>query len=92
MGVLGVEPPASVYVSLVGARGAVLGVSYEHTIRSRVKPFDRDAILLREVLVREWVGDPHAVLKPLLNELWQAAGYARCLDYDEQGAWKPNTQ
>ena len=27
--------------------------------------------------------------KPLLYALWQAFGMPRCLDYDEQGEWKP---
>jgi schlafen family protein len=88
MGVLDIEPPASLYVSFIGARSGVLGVSHEHTIYNQVRPFDRDVILLREVLVREWVGDPHIVLNPLLNELWQTAGFSRCLDYDDQGNWK----
>jgi hypothetical protein len=32
---------------------------------------------------------PVAVLKPILDHLWQAAGLERCFDYDEQGQWSP---
>jgi hypothetical protein len=31
--------------------------------------------------------DTKVVLRPLLNALWQAAGYSRCLDFTEAGAW-----
>jgi hypothetical protein len=88
---IAVELPASIFVSLLDAKGVVLGISqklrfyHDHY----PKPFDRDNLLLREVLVTEWEGDPGDILKPLLDELWQAAGLARCFDYDDQGKWKP---
>jgi len=51
--------------------------------------FDRDNVLFRDVLLTDWDGDVRVILKPLLDELWQAAGLARCLDYDNQGNWHP---
>jgi hypothetical protein len=89
---LGVEPPASVFVSLLGAQNATLAISQqlEFSRGLEPKPFDRDAVLLREVLLTTWQGDAEKLLKPLLDELWQAAGLERCFDYDAEGNWKPH--
>jgi hypothetical protein len=91
MQALGIEPPASVYVSLIGVGGVALGISewFAFSNGLSAKPFDRDAVLLRELFVTGWEGPIEPLLKPLLDELWQAAGFARCFDYNEQGQWKP---
>ena len=89
---IAVEPPASIFVSLLGARGVVLGVSSVLTFQRGLQPtpFDRDTLLFRDLLLTDWDGgDTRKILKPLLDEVWQAAGFSRCLDYDDQGNWKP---
>jgi len=91
MRALGIAPPASVFVSLLGARGAQLGISQHLELYAEVhaKRFDRDNLLFREVLLNVWEFDTTRILKPLLDERWQAAGLARCFDYDDEGNWKP---
>jgi hypothetical protein len=92
MTVLAIDPPASLLVSLLGVRGVHLGVSTQLTFHRDIHgtPFDRDNLLFRDLLLASWDGDDQrVVLKPLLDEVWQAAGFARCFDYDDQGAWRP---
>jgi hypothetical protein len=93
MRTLTVDPPASLYVSLLGAKGAKLGIGQGWTFYSghSPKPFDRDTLPLREVLLTEWQGDVQVILRPLLDELWQAAGLPRCFDYDDQRNWNPRS-
>ena len=89
MTAMAVEPPASLFVTLIGARGANLAIAAAHGFYIRQHLFDRDEMLLRDVLLTDWAGDIPAQLKPLFDELWQAAGFPRCRDYDEQGNWRP---
>ncbi len=89
-----VEPPASIFVSLLGVRGAELSLSTRLTFYNDVHatPFNRDNLLFRDLLLTQWNGgDTRIALKPLLDEVWQAAGLARCFDYDDQGNWKPHS-
>lgn len=90
MSEMGVEPPASLFVAVIGARGANLAISRQHGWFRGEHLFDRDEMLLRDVLLTDWQGDVPTQVKPLLDELWQAAGLPRCLDYDEQGNWRPH--
>lgn len=93
MRALGAEPPASLFVSLLGMRGAELGLSQRLTFYRdmHATPLDRDNLLFRDLLLVDWDdGDTRALLKPLLDEVWQAAGLARCFDYNDQGNWSPS--
>jgi hypothetical protein len=88
---LDINPPASLFASIVNGRGAMLEIHDDLMWYQGLepKPFDRDNLLMREVTMVDREGDAWVVLKPLLNELWQAAGLPRCFDYDDDGNWKP---
>jgi hypothetical protein len=93
MKLLDVSPPASLFVSALNVRGVLLGVSERLTFyggMNNPNPFDRDHMLMREVTLMDWEGASFDLLKPLLNELWQASGLPRCFDYNDAGEWKPN--
>jgi hypothetical protein len=88
---LGIDYPASLFVSFLGARGVKLAIS-EQLVFYRglnTRPFDRDSVLFRELALTESDTSEFKLIKPLLDELWQAAGLARCLDYDDKGEWHP---
>jgi hypothetical protein len=84
---LTIDPLASLYASLLSAKGVTLAIGERWTFGAghSPRPFDRDTLPLREVLLTEWDGDPRVIVKSLLDELWQAAGLPRCLNYDDQG-------
>lgn len=85
-----VVPPIAILVSVLGSKGIVLGLDTMMAFRSPLRPLDRDVLMLPDVVIQE-VGsfDAAVSLKPLLDALWQAFGMPRCMDYDEQGKWKP---
>ncbi len=86
---LSVEPPASLFVSLLGVRSAMLGIDFGR-MGHYPKPFGRDNVLFREILLTDWDGDDaYVILKPLLDEVWQGAGFERCHDYNERGVFTP---
>jgi hypothetical protein len=88
---LDVNPPASLFVSMLNVRGATLGIDQRLSFRRDIyaRPFDRDHLMMREVTLLDWDGSAFDLLKPILNGLWQAAGLPRCFDYNDAGEWKP---
>jgi hypothetical protein len=48
---------------------------------------DRDHLLADEVLI-ENVGEPvEKMLRPVFDQIWNAFGYPRSLNYDRSGNW-----
>jgi hypothetical protein len=86
-----VGPPVSMFVALQGVRSSVLGISERLSFYRDIHAtaFDRDLLLLPDLLFHDLTVDIRVALKPLLDVLWQAAGISRCYDYDENGTWKP---
>lgn len=86
--VLDVPAPYAVMVSILGAKGVVLGLDV-FRLRSPLRPLDRDALFLPEVIINDRPVDVPAVMRPLLDALWQSFGMKACTEYDEHGAWNP---
>jgi hypothetical protein len=82
---LGLEPPIVLLLSLLGVRGYRIGVG---PFRDTKPPIDRDAVLLSDVLVEDFSADSAAILHPVFDGVWQAAGWRGCLNYDAQGKWQ----
>lgn len=89
---IGIDPPLSIFVSILGVKDAQLRVSSHWTFSMGVnlRPFDREHLLLSEVAIERWDADPWEVIRPALDQLWQAAGAARSFDYNDEGQWRPH--
>jgi len=90
---LGVQPPLFVMLSLFGVAGYVIypWKSYDaFWVTGNAKPIDRDALLLPEVEIDSFAADPVKVLQPVFDALWNASGWPRSLNYDEDGNWLPH--
>jgi hypothetical protein len=82
---LGIESPILVQLTLIGVRGyrvAATGTSWIHTAG-----FDRDLLVLPEVLVEGESWAIGSVVKPILDVMWQADGWDRDRNFDDQGNW-----
>lgn len=83
---LGVVTPAYIFLSLLcvgGRRIAVQNLGF----RRRDSQADRDSIVLPEILIEDWAVDPAETLRPLFDMVWNAFGFPRSLNYDENGRW-----
>jgi hypothetical protein len=78
-------PPYMVALSLLDVRGLRMSVSEAYI--EQPHPIDRDDLVLPEVLVEALPAQPHAVLKPLFDAIWNATGWAHSPNYDEAGGW-----
>lgn len=84
---LGIEPPFVLMLSLLGVKGYCLAFD-DGFWGWRNKKFDRDDLLIPEVMIESAEFAPSFVLKPSLDIVWNAAGYERSFNYDAQGNWK----
>ncbi len=85
---LGLAPPLVIMLSLIGVSGYVMGVTTQlgHS-REHEYPIDRDVLLLPEVMVDTFAVEPAEVMQPIFDSVWNAAGWARSMNYDESGNW-----
>ncbi len=75
----GIEQPIFVFFSLTNVKGVRLAVNPR--LNEDTPAFDRDIILTREVMLENYPADEkqlRLLMKPALDEIWNAAGYAEC--------------
>jgi hypothetical protein len=88
--ILEVPPPISWFTSLHGMSEVAFHTS-QRLARSGSYAFDRDTILLPEIVLMDYAEPVLTTIRPALDALWQAAGLERCLDYTPDGRWAPQT-
>lgn len=84
---VGMNPPFFMLLSLIGIRSYQLWGGASYRSQSEGQPVDRDDLLLPEVVIGEWSQDVQVALRPIFDSIWQAAGWERCRNYDEDGKW-----
>jgi hypothetical protein len=77
---LGVEPPLLIMLSLLGVAGYHLTVESLRNLEPHV--FDRDALIIPEVLVENFASEAADIVREIFDVVWNAAGYERCRNYD----------
>ncbi len=83
---LGVDPPLMLMLSLTDVQGyTIVTKDYAGFLDGGV-PFDRDVLLPQEVLIDSYAADLTLVMKPLLDEVWNAAGFDGSVYYKD-GRW-----
>lgn len=84
---LEVAPPYVLSVSMLGVRGFEMAVSprYHRGTRTTI---DRDELILPEILIEDVTTDALKLLRPILDAVWNAAGYSGSLNYDDAGEWR----
>ena len=95
LGEAGFSGEFAVFVSLCGLYGSKpTGIEdHIHAMDRRpTHPVDRHELLLSEVVVEapDCLNDWQHAMRPLLDVLWQALGFARCERFDEDGRWINN--
>lgn len=81
---LGIAPPAYVFLTLLGVTGHRFAVNRRV---DRDQYADRDALVIPEILLEDWVVDPAEAMRPIFDMVWNAFGYERSFNYDQHGRW-----
>lgn len=75
--------------SLLGADRTELGIDrWRFNLDDTMGRFDRPTLVVPDVLLRS-EDSPERALRPLFDQIWQAAGLLRSYNYDDQGNWAP---
>lgn len=80
---LGVDLPIVVLVTLLGVKGYLLAAG--RTWEDYGNPVDRNVVSAPEIIIEDWSTPVTTALRPALDALWNAAGWARCNYYNKQG-------
>lgn len=85
---IGISAPAYLFLALTKMAGYKFAVDRNRFMGS-YHSVDRDTLVMPEVLVEDWSVDPAKTMRPLFDMVWNAFGYERSFNYDEQGCWAP---
>lgn len=87
---LGVQPPFVILLSLVGVKDRVLVSGSRSTFEDSdypPTPLIQNNLLIPDTLFEDYTSDCKAVMKPIFDILWNAAGRERSRSYHENGSW-----
>jgi len=88
---IGVQPPIVVLVTVVGVKGYLM-LGGERHIGQSAKRFDRDMLILPDVVLDQHLVDPREelprLMRPVIDAFWQAGGWSGSPDYDAEGRWQ----
>ena len=80
---LDVKLPIAVTLTFSGVKGYRLAVAEEYQGYDQY-PIDRDTLLMPQTFVNSFESEVSNVLRSLFDRLWNAAGFARCFQYDKE--------
>ncbi|MCK4822677.1 hypothetical protein KA005_43340, partial [bacterium] len=80
---IGIDPPFYIFVSLLGMKEYHLGVGYDTF--SRGDSLNKEIAMLPEAIIEDITDDPAKLLRPVFDMIWNAFGYERSFNYDQNG-------
>ena len=83
-----IEPPYFVFLAFVGVRGCQLTEPRETHWLERRLTLREDVLIVPEVVIEDRDVQPARLLRPAFDRVWNAFGFARSLNYDDEGEWK----
>jgi hypothetical protein len=83
---LGVNTPIVVFLTLLGTKGWEMGVDRSR-FREDYYKIDRDIIVLPETIIETYDVEARDILRPMFDLVWNACGYQRSYNFDENGNW-----
>ena len=86
---LGAEPPFVIMLSLLGVKDYVMAVSQRRSFNDG-HPIDRDMLVVPESLIEIFEAPTDKTLRPILDVVWNAAGWPGTINFDEEDNWKPH--
>ncbi len=82
-----IDPPIFLFLTLVDVKDYVIPSRASWNLKN---PIDRDILLIPEVIIEDLNFEPSLLLKPIFDSIWNACGFHRSPNYDNEGKWNPN--
>jgi hypothetical protein len=86
---LSLRCPLALLVSFVGIKGWRMGLPPGYAT-DPLDVFDRDPLFIPEMVVERFEQPTVTEARPLIDAIWNAAGWPGSPHYDPQGQWDPN--
>lgn len=84
---LGVNTPVFVMMSLLGVAGFRIITRLKTNWVDTTDEVDRNNLVIPEVIIDEFDGQVARIMKPVFDAVWNAAGRAGSLNFDDRGEW-----
>jgi len=84
---LNVDLPVFVFLTLLGIKGYSMAVDPTRLRVHEVHTIDRDVLFLPEILIESYEVTAKDVLRPCFDSIWNACGFPRSLNYNDNGEW-----
>jgi hypothetical protein len=85
---IAIELPAYVFLSILGVRGYSMATSPLRRVKSCT--IDRDHLFVPEAIIQNYDTEVKDILHQCFDSIWNACGFSRSLNYDENDNWYPN--
>jgi len=82
---VGIDPPYLIMLSLLGFYGSELIPQKSRFAVHHI--IDRNPVLAPEVMFNDFGENLDEIIKPMLDSIWNAAGYDRSWSFDKDGKW-----
>jgi hypothetical protein len=83
----GISPPFVIMLSIINANGYKLLHKPSYSFLHNSKIFDRNELILPEVLIESFDSDITEIMKPVFYTVWNTAGFPRSHWYDQKNKW-----
>lgn len=82
---LGIQPPIWGFLTITGVKGA--RIPTDHDFGDENRAIDRDTLMLPEFVIDDLDTDPITFLRPVFDLVWNASGFVRSFNFDQNGKW-----
>jgi len=87
---LNVPLPYVIFLTLADVQGYVMALpQHMWHLSDEVYPIDRERLYVPGQLVNSRGGQVDSILKPILDSVWNATGFAESPNFDDEGIWAP---
>lgn len=87
---MNIQYPIFLFLTILNAKGYKINFENNFPINYDQMTLDRNTLFFPEIIIEKKEIIPELLLKPLFDSLWNAFGYDKCLNYDENGNYKNN--
>ena len=85
---LNVGLPVFIFLTLVGVKGYSMALDRGEWFRERHE-IEKEILFLPEVVIEKYEAKMEDVLRPIFDAVWNACGFPKSLNYDNDGKWRP---
>lgn len=84
---LNINTPTVIFLTFIGIKDFEMAVDRSRFWGTDHYKIDRDILQLPEAFIESYDIEPKDILRPMFDLVWNACGFERSYNFDEQGKW-----